>query len=226
MKLKIATYKDVKSIGCADNGDCFVAVSSIGVLSGHEYIMSPDDMRDYFDGKIIVREAVARKLSEANNVLREINPEISLFVSYGYRTLETQAARFKSVYDECDKQFSGEEKIEFVHTMIAVPEVAGHPTGGAVDVTLYNVKDSIFVDMGCQISDFSSGKFAFYADGLTVEQKKNRQILHDVLVKQKFCPYYGEWWHYSYGDKEWAFFYDNDIALYEQRAVTDIILKK
>ncbi len=87
MTLKIATYKDVKSIDCIDNGDYFVTLSSCDILSGHKYITSPDDMKDFFNGKIIVRETIAKKIAEANKALEKINPNLALFVSYGCRTM-------------------------------------------------------------------------------------------------------------------------------------------
>lgn len=226
MALKIATYKDVKSIDCIDNGDRFVALDNYNILSGHKYVVSPDDMKDFFNGKIIVREMVAKKITMANEVLGKINPNLVLFVSYGYRTLEIQRRRFNEEYDKCDSNISQEERIEFTHTKIAVPGVAGHPTGGAVDITIYDCVEDYFLDMGCEISDFSSSKYVTYAPGLLEEHKRNRQILHDVMVEQGFCHYFGEWWHFCYGDKEWAFFYDKKVALYEQKALTEIVLKK
>ena len=51
---------------------------------------------------------------------------------------------------------------------------------------------------------------ATYAKGLTDEQIKNRKMLHDLMVEEGFAPFYGEWWHFSYGDREWAAFYDKE----------------
>jgi D-alanyl-D-alanine dipeptidase len=31
-----------------------------------------------------------------------------------------------------------------------------------------------------------------------------------------FAPFDGEWWHFSYGDKEWAAYYNKPNAVYEQ----------
>jgi len=43
--------------------------------------------------------------------------------------------------------------IELANQCVALPSVAGHPTGGAVDLTI--VIDGKEVDMGCPIADFS-----------------------------------------------------------------------
>lgn len=36
------------------------------------------------------------------------------------------------------------------------------------------------------------------------QQKENRFLLQDLMLLVGFAPYYGEWWHFSYGDREWA----------------------
>ena len=36
------------------------------------------------------------------------------------------------------------------------------------------------------------------------------------MMKEACAPYDGEWWHFSYGDKEWAFYYKKEEALYDQ----------
>jgi D-alanyl-D-alanine dipeptidase len=34
------------------------------------------------------------------------------------------------------------------------------------------------------------------------------------MVAAGFAPFYGEWWHFSYGDREWAAVYGEPAALY------------
>lgn len=43
-----------------------------------------------------------------------------------------------------------------------------------------------------------------------------------------FAPYDGEWWHFSFGDKEWAFYYKKEATLFEQKSENFVIqsLKK
>lgn len=51
-------------------------------------------------------------------------------------------------------------------------------------------------------------------DHITEEQAYMRGMLHDVMLMEGFAPFYGEWWHFSYGDREWAVFYDSLEAIY------------
>ena len=69
------------------------------------------------------------------------------------------------------------------------------------------------LDMGNKIADYANPEVIKTFARVTGEQAKNRQLLHDLMVAQNFAPFYGEWWHFSYGDREWAVFY-GEKALY------------
>ena len=57
-------------------------------------------------------------------------------------------------------------------------------------------------------------KIKAFAKGLNREQRYNRYLLRSLLLKEGFAPFNGEWWHFSYGDKEWASFYGRKKSLY------------
>ena len=85
--------------------------------------------------------------------------------------------------------------------------------GGAIDLTITSSQGDL--DMGTMIGDFTdSDKIKTFAKNISQAQKENRQLLHDLMLKENFAPFYGEWWHFSYGDKEWAAFYGHQKSLY------------
>jgi D-alanyl-D-alanine dipeptidase len=51
---------------------------------------------------------------------------------------------------------------------------------------------------------------------ISKEAWANRQLLRRVMIQAGFAPFDGEWWHFSYGDKEWARYYDKRAAMYDQ----------
>ena len=104
--------------------------------------------------------------------------------------------------------------MEYVHLHVAVPDVAGHPTGGAIDLTLADENDAL--DMGSAYGDFSTPLYHAFAEGTTEAQRANRMLLRQVMVEAGFAPFTGEWWHFSCGDREWAAIWDQPAALYEQ----------
>jgi zinc D-Ala-D-Ala dipeptidase len=44
--------------------------------------------------------------------------------------------------------------------------------------------------------------------------QKNRDILFDVMLKNDFINYPTEWWHFSYGDRYWAYHKNEKQAIY------------
>ena len=41
-------------------------------------------------------------------------------------------------------------------------------------------------------------------------------LLRKIMMQVGFAPYDAEWWHFSYGDREWAFYCKKPYALYDQ----------
>lgn len=72
---------------------------------------------------------------------------------------------------------------------------SGHTRGSTVDLTLIK-KDGSFVDMGGTFDLFSKISHPDYKK-LTREQKKNRKILHDAMIKAGFNGIDSEWWHFT-----------------------------
>jgi len=106
--------------------------------------------------------------------------------------------------------------LEEVHKFIAVPSVAGHPTGGAVDVTLVDNKTGLPIDMGSAYCDFDDINVYAKSPFISDEVKKNREILRKAMSSVGFAPFDGEWWHYSFGDREWAVYRGQSKYFYNQ----------
>lgn len=98
---------------------------------------------------------------------------------------------------------------------VAPVKVAGHPTGGAIDITLS--KDEIEIEMGTEFNDIPIGPenlTYLHSNYINHVAKENRTILINCMEKVGFENYPTEWWHWSYGDCYWAFI-NNCNALYE-----------
>lgn len=72
---------------------------------------------------------------------------------------------------------------------------SGHTRGSTVDLTLIK-KDGSFVDMGGTFDLFSEISHPDY-EGVSEEQKANRKILHDAMIKAGFRGLDSEWWHFT-----------------------------
>lgn len=71
------------------------------------------------------------------------------------------------------------------------------------------------ISMGGKIADFNNPDLLpTFSQLISSEQSAWRLLLHDAMLAEGFAPYYGEWWHYSYGDREWAAFYGYSKTIY------------
>jgi D-alanyl-D-alanine dipeptidase len=164
-----------------------------------------------------LREGALARLRHAAGRVRARNPAWRLRLVYAYRSLAAQRegfaqsrARAAAAHPDWDDAALDEE----VHLFAALPEVAGHPTGGAVDVTI--LENGVPLDMGTAYGDWASPLIFTFADGLDDAARRNRMALREAMVAAGFAPFNGEWWHFSYGDREWALVWGAPAAIYTQ----------
>lgn len=116
---------------------------------------------------------------------------------------------------------SQEEQEAFISKYIAIPSEnpdspPAHTTGGAIDLTLIDERGNE-LDMGTVFDDFSDKAATDYFekqeyDGSTVQ--KNRRVLNEAMTKAGFTNLPSEWWHYDYGNRNWAY-YSKSEAIYK-----------
>lgn len=211
----LVTYKDVLSVPVQEIGVQFITLKTAGDQSAIGKYESLTDMKEDFPD-IPVRTEVADMLNLANSILKRVNANYQLVVTYGFRSLEIQ----QQYFDEQRRKYplaSDDETLEIIHRSIAVPEVAGHPTGGAVDVYIADTHTGESLNFGTPIYTFNSKDVYTFSPFVDEEAVQNRQLLRGAMLSAGFAPYDGEWWHFSFGDREWAFYYKKPTAVYEQK---------
>ena len=167
--------------------------------------------------QIAIRKTVYNMLIEVAKKLKLSYPNYKLIVAFGYRDMKKKKKFFNEILEKVKDKFDDEmEMLEYIHEKIAVPEVSGHTTGGAVDVAIYDSQENKMLDYGTDILDYNTNKCYYISDEITETERENRELLRNIMVNEGFAPYDGEWWHFSYGDKEWAFYYHKKEALYNQ----------
>lgn len=209
---KFLTYKEMAAKAVEDNGDPMIPIGS--EFEGKLSVM--ENYKPYTGDDIYVRSQLIPMLIQAQKELQAINPDYDLEIFCGYRPMDIQEENFahirKLVLEE-DPTLEGDALKEKIHRFSAAPEVAGHPTGGAVDVQISTPHGAL--DMGTPIHSYSKDTYTF-SPFIHREAWHNRQILRACMVKAGFAPFDGEWWHFSYGDREWAAYYNKPNALFDQ----------
>lgn len=179
-----------------------------------------EDMRLVTGGKIIVRRGVMDRLREVAKLLAAVDPTLQLQVVYGYRTLAIQKRLYQEEKNKLARRYTGMDLVERTHRRVANPDVAGHPTGGAIDIQIARGEKPL--DFGTEIWDFKKDSYVA-SPFITEDAQSNRQMLRQLMLGVGFAPFDGEWWHFSYGDKEWAKYYGKDYAIYDQQSAVDLL---
>jgi zinc D-Ala-D-Ala dipeptidase len=167
-------------------------------------------------GRQFVRETLADRLAVADSFLPT---GVRLHVVEGLRAIESQQeiyAGYKAELVELNPGISDAEVHVLASRFVSPVEVAPHVAGAAVDLTLVGEHDPF--DLGTPIDatpEQSNGACFFAATNISREARTNRALLADVLTSSGLVNYPTEWWHWSFGDRYWAFVEGREHALYE-----------
>lgn len=78
-----------------------------------------------------------------------------------------------------------------------IAEYSGHSRGSTIDLTIVS-ENAPFkqLDMGTPFDFFGPESWPNYA-GITSQQRANRLLLQNIMIKHDFKPYPQEWWHFT-----------------------------
>lgn len=159
----------------------------------------------------LVRQGVARRLAEAAERLPE---GYGIYIFDSLRSLSVQKALYDQFHETALRehpQASPEELEAIIDEFVALPvkrldRPSPHATGGAVDLTL--CRGGLLLDMGTGFDDFTP---LAHTDALERDcppgmeaARENRRILFHLMESAGLVNYSSEWWHYAYGERQWA----------------------
>lgn len=204
-------FQKLFPVSVTECGEEMVDVETFGLENGLAYSALEASTGD----KLFLRQSVCERLVQVREALEILRPGSRLMLTYAYRSMAIQVSRFNAMRKELGfGTRSDAEALERTHHFIAVPEIAGHPTGGAIDLLIAD-KEGKTLDFGTAMHGLERNSYIF-SPFISQEAKNNRLLLRGLMLGAGFAPYDGEWWHFSYGDREWAAFYDLQDAFYTQ----------
>lgn len=171
-----------------------------------------------------LRKTVYEKLKEANSQL----PNGMQFCLYeGYRSLSLQKKLFDEQYKNVKSRHPDWSLIDTFNetTKLISPvmnhdgthNIPPHSTGGALDVYLIDDQGKP-LDMGIHPENWMQDKDGVLSltasTDISATAKANRRIMSDVLKAVGFVNYPTEYWHWSYGDRYWAYVSKKPFAIY------------
>ncbi len=152
----------------------------------------------YTEARAFLQKPAAEALLRVHRKLKKQN--LGLMIFDGYRPWSVTKIFW---------EVTPEDKRKFV----ANPKTGSrHNRGCAVDLSLYDLKTGKLVEMPTDFDDFTDEASPSY-DGATKKQKKNRDLLRQMMEAEGFTVNDNEWWHFDY--KDWADYAIYDVAFSE-----------
>jgi zinc D-Ala-D-Ala dipeptidase len=190
----------IAALGCRDTGAAMVDATGLPGL------VVDDRKRDDTGSWHLVREPVAAMLGEAARAAQAAGYRLRLIEGYRPRSLqEHYFAEYAAELRAADPSLDEAELHALTSRHVSPPELAPHSAGAAVDVTLE--RDGVELDLGSPVNatpEASDGRC--YTDHPSVDGDALalRQALVSIMSEVGFVNYPTEWWHWSYGDRYWA----------------------
>jgi D-alanyl-D-alanine dipeptidase len=206
-KLVLIADPEVTRIPIVDCGDALV--------DARPWVMVDERRRDRQGLHGYMRRGLLRRLLTAQRLLPD---GWQFLVIEAYRRPQMQRRLFERYAEQqaaANPYASREEIDRLASRWVAPVDFAPHVAGAALDLTLWAGCE---IDMGSDegaTPEESGGRCYFDAVGLiTREARRNRAILAFALSSAGFVNYPTEWWHWSYGDRYWAFQTNATVAHY------------
>lgn len=169
-----------------------------------------------------LRSGVLQALRLAQQHLQDRQPGWRLKVFDAYRPLAVQQfmvdhtfAELAAAAGRATGTLSPQQRhdlIEQVYQFWSPPngdpaDAPPHSTGGAIDVTLVSERDRD-VDFGSPVDEVSVRSYPnHFARATSLAEQafhRHRLLLRQCLLAAGFAPHPREWWHFSLGDRLWA----------------------
>lgn len=176
----------------------------------------------YFELGFSSRKAVYARAAVVERLLLALDhlpDHLGFLIWDAYRPRAVQASLFVWMQGEIRKRqpsLTDEAVIIEAKKYMSAPSVVGeaycppHLSGGAIDLTLFNVNTGETLPMGTPFDDCTERAHALHFEGqaaLSLEDEAcrlSRAALRKAMLAVGFTPYEYEWWHFDYGDCFWS----------------------
>jgi D-alanyl-D-alanine dipeptidase len=199
-EIVLLSDRRVIDLPVVESGEPLVDLRTVDVLR------LDDRLADSEGAYAHVRLSVADRLVAAQTFLPR---GLRLLVVEGYRPMALQRRYFTEYHAQLradHPEWSDERIRRQASRYIAPPEAAPHVAGAAVDLTLAT-GGGVELPMGTEVNaDPEECDSACYtAAAVSPQAVENRKVLVSALTAVNLVNYPTEWWHWSYGDRYWAF---------------------
>lgn len=152
----------------------------------------------YHSNKSILSKEATKALKNIQEILRKKNLSLKIYDAYRPQQAVNHFWNWAhNLNDTLMKQHyypQVEKKNLFNQGYITTK--SRHSSGSTVDVTLVDLVTGKDLDMGTSYDFFGPESKVSY-NGISKEQKENRNLLQSVMLANGFRNYTKEWWHFT-----------------------------
>ncbi len=171
-------------------------------------------------GHHYLRETVLQKLlAGAREVKTTLGRHYRVVVLDTYRPPPVQRMNFTLVsawHRRAIPELTTErDSRAYTNMFTAIPEFGGHPCGAAIDLTLMDLRTGQVLEFGMhQVKTIFHVSRELGPVEMKPELKETYETLCDIMKAQGFYMTPCEWWHFGFGDIEWAVLTGQSRTLY------------
>lgn len=187
----------VAAVRVADNGEPLVDLQEQFIVVNQR---TPDR------AQVLARRGVAARLGHA---AAQLPARWRLVIAEAYRPPDLQRRYFEDHIDFLVSRhptWSWEELVRQASCSICPPEIAPHVTGGAVHLSVLDGGSPGHLDQLDELPAGDDRGCPFPAPlNLSSQDPRRWSALAKAMTAAGFVNYPTKWWHWSYGDRYWAF---------------------
>lgn len=176
--------------------------------TSNNFIGQPID--GYIKDSLIISTPAAKALKKIQTKLMLSGLSLKIFDAYRPQQAVDHFVRWAKVMnDTLMKQYyyPDVKKLDLFRRGF-IASKSGHTRGSTVDLSIVDVKTNKELDMGSSYDFFGEASHPFFKN-ITPNQKKNRMLLRNIMIKNGFIPYDNEWWHFTLKEEPYPTTYFN-----------------
>ncbi|MBT8041387.1 MAG: M15 family metallopeptidase [Gammaproteobacteria bacterium] len=194
----------------ADPPDGFVEIRSAvpGVQVELRYLTADNFVGEPIDGyeadRCFITAKAARALGKVQHELSHVGLSLKVFDAYRPQRAVDHFVRWAEDLDDTKMRAAYYPDVEKQHLFRDgyIAAKSGHSRGSTVDVTIVSAGPGApeELDMGTPWDFFGPKSWPLSRD-VTAQQRSNRMLLQNLMVKHGFLPLAEEWWHFKLVDE-------------------------
>jgi D-alanyl-D-alanine dipeptidase len=169
-------------------------------------------IRGYLAPKAILSIEATNALKKVQNELKLFGLGLKVFDAYRPQKAVDHFVHWGKDLEDTKMKLEFYPKVEkknlFKEGYIATH--SGHSRGSTIDLTIIDLRTKNELDMGSNFDLFGQCSWVKYSN-ISTQQRANRMLLHNMMLKHNFKSYPQEWWHFTLQNEPYKKYFDFDV---------------